>query len=280
MSDDPDVGKRLLLTGAALGTGLAAFGVPRGVEAQPPGGGFPASSVLAKLQKGAALQVGYAQTPVWFYRDAKTGQLQGIYHDLVERLGKELNVKIDWHEVTFANLTLGLRKGDYDLFGSSAIYTVPRALAANYIGPLWSKGEFAIVRKADAAKYKTVADLDSPEVTFAVNAGASEQNTLPGIFPKAKFIAVTGQVLMAAEPVRAGRATAFVIGDSDAIAFVKRNSWAQIVDPERPFNKRPNTWLVRYGDDPWKNFLDMWASYINISGDMQRLYDQYMSRLG
>ena len=48
---------------------------------------------------------------------------------------------VNWHEVTFANSTIGLRSGDYDLFGSSATYTVPRATVCNYVGPLWSKGE-------------------------------------------------------------------------------------------------------------------------------------------
>ncbi len=53
---------------------------------------------------------------------------------------------------------------------------------------------------------------------------------------------------MAAEPVRAGRATVYVTGDSDAIAFAKRNaSWAHIIAPEHPFDKRPNTWIKQVG---------------------------------
>lgn len=154
-------------------------------------------------------------------------------------------------------------------------------MVANYVGPLWSKGSLAIVRKDDAGKFKTVADLNSPDVTFSVNAGASEEQRMPLLFPKAKIMAVAGQQAMAAEPVRTGRATVYVTGDSDAIALAKRNSsWAHIIDPEHPFDKRPNTWMIRYGDEPWKHFLDMWATFVTVNGEVERLYKSYMERLG
>ena len=217
---------------------------------------------------------------MWFYKDPKTGELHGIYKDLVDMLAKDLEMTVEWHEVTFANSTVGLRKGDFDVFGSSAVYTIPRAVVANYVGPLWSKGSLAIVRKEDAGKFKTVADLNSPDVTFSVNAGASEEQRMPLLFPKAKIMAVAGQQAMAAEPVRTGRATVYVTGDSDAIALVKRNAdWAHIVDPNHPFDRRPNTWMIRYGDDPWKQFLDMWSTFVTVNGEVQHLYDQYMSNL-
>ena len=57
------------------------------------------------------MRVGYSQTGPWFYKDAKTGELGGIYKDVVERLAKEMQVKVEWKEVTFQNSTVGLRRG-------------------------------------------------------------------------------------------------------------------------------------------------------------------------
>ena len=282
MDRNLDLGKRKFLAGAAaIGAGVAgASSAPREAVAQLLETGVDPKSVLAKIKKGAALQIGYAQTPVWFYKDPKTGDLQGIYKDLVDTLAKDLEMTVDYQEVTFANATVGLRKGDYDLFGSSLVYTVPRGLVINYVGPLWSKGSLAIVNKKDAGRFKTVADLNSPDVTFSVSAGASEEQRMPLLFPKAKFIAISGQLAVAAEPVRTGRATVFVIGDSDAIALAKRNpDWAHIIDEQHPFDKRPNTWAIRYGDEPWKNFIDMWSAYVTTNGLVQRLYDDYIGKL-
>src|SRR5262245_4908006 len=92
-------------------------------------------SVLAKIRKEGVIRVGYAQTGPWFYKDAKTGELGGIYKDVVDMLAKEIQIKVEWKEVTFANATVGLRRGDYDLFGSSLVYLVQRALVVSYAGP-------------------------------------------------------------------------------------------------------------------------------------------------
>ncbi len=278
----PGLRKRSLFQVAiAASAGVAiADAALRPARAQLLDTGIDPKSMLTKLKKGAALQVGYAQTPVWFYKDAKSGQLRGVYKDLVDMLAQDLEMTVDWQEVTFSNATIGLRKGDFDLFGSSAVYTVPRGLAADFVGPLWSKGSLAIIRAEDKDKYKTIADLDSPDVTFSVNAGASEEQRMPQLFPKAKILSVAGQQAMAAEPVRTGRATVYVTGDSDAIVLAKRNAgWAHVIDPANPFDKRPNTWLIRHGDPAWKNFLDMWCTYVTANGAVQRLYDKYMHEL-
>ena len=232
------------------------------------------------MKKGDTLKIGYGQQALWFYKDPKTNELRGVYKDLCDQLGRDLEMKVEYQEVVMANSTVALRKGDYDLFGASAVYTVPRALAVNYVGPLWSKGSLAMIHKDNAGKFKTVADLNNPDVTFSVNAGSSEESRLPQLFPKAKFIATAGQVAMAAEPVRTGRATVFVTGDSDAMVLAKRNdSWAHLIDRDNPFDKRPNTWMVRHGDEPWKHFMDMWATFIIVNGEIQRLYDKYLAEL-
>lgn len=278
MKNEFEVSKRSLLTGAlAAGAGAAALAsMAQDAKAQLLESGIDPKSVLAKVKKGGALEVGYAQLPLWFFKDAKSGELRGIYKELVDSLAKDLEMTVNWHEVTFANATISLRSGEYDLFGSSASYTVPRATVCNYVGPLWSKGSLAVIRKADAGKFQTMSDLNNPDVTIAVNGGSSDEQRMPLLFPKAKFMAVAGQYSMAAEPVRGSRATACIVGDTEANALAKRNpDWAVVLDPSNSFDKRPNTWMIRYGDVAWKNFLDTWCAYVAANGQVQRLYDKY-----
>ena len=159
--------------------------------------GIREDSSLAKVRKEGVLRVGYSQTGPWFYKDAKTGDIGGIYKDAVERLAKEMEVKVDWKEVTFQNSTVGLRRGDYDLYGSSLTYTLARALVVDYVGPLWAKGSLLLVPQGQCRKFKTAADLDNPNVTFSVIAGGSEEPRIPILFPKAKLVTTAGQVCSA-----------------------------------------------------------------------------------
>ena len=288
MKHPVNTGKRDFLKGAAtLGAAssvLAAAGAamtPREVFAQALETGVREDSALAKIRKEGVLRVGYAQTGPWFYKDAKTGELGGIYKDVVDRLCKELEIKPEYKEVTWANSTIGLRRGDYDLFGSSLTYTIPRALVVNYVGPLYSKGSLLMVHKDNAGRFNTSADFNDPKVTFSVVAGGSEEPRIPVLWPKAKLITTTGQVVLGAEPVRAKKADVWMSGDSDVLLFVKRNaSWAVVIEPEKPIDKRPNTWAVRYGDPEWKAFLDFWGQFVVVNGEMDRLFEHHMQKLG
>lgn len=280
-----DAGKRDFLKGAAMlgaASGLVAAGAPpREALAQVLETGIRPDSVLAKIRKDGVLRVGYSQTGPWFYKDARTGDLGGIYKDVCDRLAKEIEIKLEYKEVTFANATVGLRRGDYDLYGSSLTYTMARALTVDYIGPLYSKGSLLLIHKDNAGRLKTAADLNDPGVTISVTAGASEEARIPVLWPKAKVVTTTGQVALGAEPVRAKRADAWMSGDSDVLLFAKRNaSWATVIEPDKPIDKRPNTWAVRYGDPEWKNFLDFWGAFVVVNGEMDRLFAHHMEKLG
>ena len=287
MSDTINDGKRDFLRGAAalgVASGMlaaAAATAPREAFAQILDTGIREDSSLAKVRKEGVLRVGYSQTGPWFYKDAKTGELGGIYKDAVDRLAKEMEVKVEYKEVTFQNSTVGLRKGDYDLYGSSLTYTMARALIVDYVGPLWAKGSLLMVRKENAGRFKTLADFNDPKVTFSVVAGGSEEPRIPILFPKAKLITTAGQVVLGAEPARAKKADVWMSGDSDVLLFAKRNAdWAHVFAPNSPIDKRPNTWAVRYGDSEWKHFLDFYGAFLTVNGEMERLFKHHMEVLG
>src|SRR5437764_14894791 len=122
-------------------------------------------SSLAKVRNDGVMRVGYSQTGPWFYKDAKSGELGGIYKDAVDRLAKEMEVKVEYKEVTFQNSTVGLRRNDYELYGSSLTYTLARALVVDYVGPLWAKGSLLMVHKDNAGRFKTLADFNNASVT-------------------------------------------------------------------------------------------------------------------
>ncbi|MBI3121097.1 MAG: transporter substrate-binding domain-containing protein [candidate division NC10 bacterium] len=267
------------------GLGLAAklldgVGSPREAYAQLLESGIDEKSALARVKKEGKLRVGYAQTLPWFHKEAKTGSLAGIYYDVAEALAKELEVKTEYQEVSWADATVALRKGDFDVFGSSLFYTVPRALVVNYTAPLWHKGHLAVSHKDNARRFKSTADFNRPDVTFSINVGTREEHVLKVMFPKAKIVTTSGQIVLAAEPVRTKKADLWVTGDLDALLFAKKNSaWAQVVDPSHPFGRGANTWAIRYGDPAWKFFLDMWVDNAVESGLVQQRYDFYFKEL-
>src|ERR1051326_3394542 len=111
MSEQVNDGKRGFLKTAMLGAGASAIGAaaPGPVLAQMLETSISESSVLAKIRKEGVINVGYAQTGPWVYKDAKTGGLGGIYKDVVDMLAKEIQIKVEWKEATFRSEQRRLR---------------------------------------------------------------------------------------------------------------------------------------------------------------------------
>ena len=279
MNDAVETNKRGFLAGALGLAAIPAVALVGTARAQPAEGGIYANSVLGKIRQSGTLRMGYAQTAPWFFKDAKTGDLQGIYHDVAEALCELLQVKSAYQEVSWGDSTLALRRGDFDIFVSSLTYTVPRAASVCYpMPPLWARGSLALIHKDNAGKFKTAADLNSPDVTIAVNTGTSAEAQQKRLFPKAKVLATTGQILSATEPVRSKRADAWLNGDNDVIAFAHKNApWAAVLDATHPFDIAPNTWAVRYGDPTWETFVSGWCNYAATNGLVKDRYDYYMA---
>ena len=266
--------------GAAVAAGAVAAGTSiRDAFGQLLKSGISEDSVLAKMKKTGKLTVGFAQTKPNFYLDPKTNELRGIFYDATQFLGAQTEVEIEYKEVLWANATIGLRKGDFDLFVSSLTYTVPRALVIAYAGPIHHKGFVAVAHKDNMDRYQKVQDLNHEDVTFAVTLGDASANQIKIHFPKAKILTIQGQLALLAEPVRTGQATAFAGGDFDAEVFTGNTDWAYVVDPENRFDLLPNTWACRYGDPEWKFFLDMFCNRMISTGFMKERFDAYRQEL-
>jgi polar amino acid transport system substrate-binding protein len=281
MTDKIEANKRELFTGSLIVASAAALILPGVAVAQEGDGGLDPNSVLSKTRKAGTLRMGYAQTAPWFYKDAKTGTLQGIYFDVAEEMCKLLQVKSEYQETTFADSTLALRRGDYDVFVSSLTYTVPRATTVAFpTPPLWQRGSLALIHKDNVGRFKTMEDLNSPDVTIAVNTGTSAEAQQRRLFPKSKVLATTGQILTATEPVRTKRADAWLNGENDVVVFARKNaSWAAVVDEEHPFDKAPNTWAIRYGDPAWESFISGFCNYMITQGFVKQRYDYHMNQM-
>jgi len=281
MTDKIVASKRELFTGSLIVASAAALILPGAAVAQEGDGGLDPNSVLSKTRKAGTLRMGYAQTAPWFYKDAKTGALQGIYFDVAEEMCKLLQVKSEYEETTFADSTLALRRGDYDVFVSSLTYTVPRATTVAFpTPPLWQRGSLALIHKDNVDRFKTMEDLNSPDVTIAVNTGTSAEAQQRRLFPKSKVLATTGQILTATEPVRTKRADAWLNGENDVVVFARKNaSWAAVLDEEHPFDKAPNTWAIRYGDPAWESFISGFCNYMITQGFVKQRYDYHMNQM-
>jgi ABC-type amino acid transport substrate-binding protein len=184
MSDQINDGKRDFLRSAAiLGVAsgvLATASTPREAMAQMLETGIREDSSLSKVRKEGVMRVGYSQTGPWFYKDAKTGDLGGIYKDAVDRLAKEMEVKVDYKVTRQRCCAAPRRLRPVRIVADISGAARPRG---GFCRPLLFQGSLLLCHKDNADRFKTAADANKPDVTFSVTSGASEEPRIPLLFP-------------------------------------------------------------------------------------------------
>ncbi|MBM3601956.1 MAG: transporter substrate-binding domain-containing protein [Alphaproteobacteria bacterium] len=224
------------------------------------------SSTLTRVKKEGTMKVCYAQGSPESYKDPKTGEWLGAFVELANELAAWMNVKIQPVEVQWNTAVLALKRGDCDFFGSSFVYNAPRALEVTFIRPFRAKGLNAVIRKDNTKGLKTVADLNRPDIKIAVGLGSREFETAKRLFPKAQILALQIQAdVESLAPTRRGDTdvTILPIININWWLQVSENSqWAKMAFPGENFGNANVGWAVRYGDQEWKDFLDMYSSHV------------------
>lgn len=107
------------------------------------------------------------------YRDA-AGQWSGMDIDLARDLAHRFGVSAVFVPATWATLTDHVGH-DCDLAMGGITVTPQRAKKALFSDPYLRDGKAAMVRCADASKYRSLADIDRPGVRVVVNPGGTNE---------------------------------------------------------------------------------------------------------
>ena len=213
--------------------------------------------------------------------DPKTGELSGFYVDALRKQFKVLNLEVEFVETKWGAFSGALMSDQFDVFVGGSFATPLRALAINFTKPIMYMGYSAGARKADAAKYKTLADIDKAGVKVAVAMGSGGHEYVKQNFKNAEIIALdTGDLTAPFIEVLAGRAD---VGIQDAVATAKvaaeHDGLVDLYGAD-PFNVLPISWAVAMGNTELLNFLNTLVDYMVINGKWLEASEKYKEDLG
>lgn len=144
---------------------------------------------IQRILKSGELRVGTsADSPPLTARD-KAGKLMGLEIDLVQTMADNMNVKVRFVELPFAELIPALERGDIDLAAAGMTMTPDRNARVAFAGPYYVSGNTLLARKRELAQLEDVAQLDDPKLSFAVLAGSTSEKFARARLPKAKLVA-------------------------------------------------------------------------------------------
>lgn len=244
---------------------------------------FPAfaaekESAFDRVMKTQTIRCGYNQYAPYFIKDANTGEFSGIFHDIMEELGKNAGLKIEWaEEVGFDGIFTGLADGRYDVWCSGIWPSTSRSRVGTFTSPVFFSTIVSWAKPGEA-RFKTLADFNKADVRLATIDGAQEDSIARTDFPLAQRISSSASTLFTDNflKISTGKADVVFAEPSAAMAYAAANpgKLAPLL-PEQPLRVFGNTLAVNKGETSLNELLDQGMLELLYSGRIEAILKRH-----
>ena len=245
----------------------------------PDGASADSPTVYSRVIDSGVIRCGYVTYPPGCIKDPNSGELSGVFVDLLEDAAQNLGLEVEWvEEVGWGSMVEGLRADRYDLIGSPVWANATRARLADFSTPLFYSGIGVYVRANDSRFADGLERINDSSVKIATIDGEMSDIIARSQFPDAERLSLpqnsdnSVMLLNVAE----GRADVTFVEPYIAGLFLQNHPEALVnISSDRPIRVFPNTMMFRKGQGEFKSMLDVAILELINTGKIQELFDKY-----
>jgi cyclohexadienyl dehydratase len=214
----------------------------------------------AAVAETAALRVGTSGDYAPFSVRVGSDEWSGFDIVVAQRLAQDLGRSLEFVSFRWPDLVGQLRGGAFEVAMSGVTVRADRALFVDFSRPYAVTGAVAVMRAADRAKYRRVADLDREGVRIAVNRGGHLESVARRHFAHAQLVPLGDntalQGALAHAEVDAAVSEAFEVHTWSAAPFVTLG----------PFTHDRKAYVVRREHGDLLGAIDDWLAAREVDG--------------
>ncbi len=235
-------------------------------------------SLHSRVLNTKKIRCSYCAYPPYCIKDPNTGEFSGIFVDVMEAIGDKLAVDIDWvEEVGWGTIFEGLESGRYDVHGSGLWQNASRGKKGYFSIPLFYNAIRVWVR-SDESRFRTLEDLNSPEVRISVQDGAIEAIIAETDFPRAQPVSIpqlnpwSDNLLN----IITNKADVTFAELGVIVPFLEKNPGTLKELPVgRPIRVFANSYPFKMGEGEFKSMIDSAIAEIISDGTMETILERY-----
>lgn len=232
-------------------------------------------NTFEKVLKSGKIRFGFIVSPPSAIRDPASGKLSGFYVDAAREIAELMHVEPVFVETTWANFAPALQAGQFDVSIAATFATIPRAMAVSFTKPINYQSFSGVIRKNED-RFKTLEDLNQPNVKIAVVQGSAGHEFARQNLKKAQLVVLTtANLLQPFLEVSAGRADAGIQDESQLHRYLPDHPEVKALFGGKVFNTLPIAWAVRHGDQELLTFLNTAIDYMMSSGRWDEIVKKY-----
>jgi len=206
--------------------------------------------------------------PPFTYRASGEGPFEGLDIDLARDLAGALGVEVVFVQTAWPTLMDDLKAGRFDIAMGGISRTLERQRFGFFSIPYHADGKTAIARCSDKTKFRSLAEIDRPNVRVIVNPGGTNEKFVDAHIQRAtKVLHQDNRTIF--EALVSGQADLMITDQIEA-------HWQAAKDPRLCvtmadiLNYQEKAYLLPR-DMPLKAFVDYWLASRIARGDIAQL---------
>lgn len=237
----------------------------------------PKESAYDRVMRTKTLRCGYFVWAPYFVVDPNTEAKSGLYFDMIEELGKVLNVKIEWsYEYTLGQQVEGLRTGKVDALCADGPFTRSAMPYVDYSTPYIFISGYVYALRTNV-KASSIKNLNSKDVIFTMIDGDGSAEYLQLYFPDAKVLSMasTSDASQLGQNIIAGKADAMFNDPISIKAYREEDQQKLKVVGSGPLATLPMLMSVEKGQGDLLKMLNQGLDLMNDTGIIDKVLDKY-----
>jgi ABC-type amino acid transport substrate-binding protein len=207
------------------------------------------------------------------YRNPRNQQLDGIDIDLSNEYARDIGVRLEYVESSFARLMPDLLDDRCDVAMFAVGITAQRQLSLKFTQPYLQSDIYGMTTRA-SRNIRTWDDIDKPGIQVAVQAGTFMEPVMAAALKQAKLVVIRPPLTREQE-LESGRVDVFMTDYPYSRRLMASADWVRLVSPPKPFNLIPYAYAVKPGDPDWLAQVDQFVSRIKADGRLDKAAKKY-----
>ena len=239
-------------------------------------------STYARVMRTGVLHCSYGLWEPAVMRDPTTGQFSGIVYDLMQEVGKSLNLKVEYSlEVPWDSIGVTLKSGKADAHCAGVFATPSRGRVLAFSDPMFFSPTVAFARKDDNRFDYNLDLINQPDITVAL----SDDDITREIYQRDYSQAKKWELPQFAPPEELFLALSSKKADVTFNAPSRLHSFekgypgvVKIIPTTKPLRIFPNSIAVDIGDEELLHVLNTAIDQMIDSGIVDKLIAKYKGK--
>jgi polar amino acid transport system substrate-binding protein len=239
--------------------------------------GTAPTSRFEQILSSGTVRAGYIVYPPYIFKDAQTGELSGIFYDLTNEIGKQLDLKVEWiEEAGYGTIATNLESGRYDMY--AGIWpNAARSKVITFTVPAYYDAVYAYARTADHRFDNNLDAINSSAVRISTIDGELGDSIAKDSFGNAQRVSLpqTSPFDQLSLQVITNKADITFLPPAAANLYLKANPGAIRRVSETPVRTYGATVGVKLGETEFQEMINTALGELLNTGAVDRILDKY-----